>query len=178
MGSDPISDMIVMMRGVIGVVTVLACARGAEAGATFELDMGGGIATIHDDGANDTTGGLVMPSIGLGGWLGERLAITGRIALMFSGDTTFVFVGPSAQYFPTRRFFVGGGVGLAGTDFDEALPGTNIAGYNGLGLDLRAGLNLRPEARHCLTLSLEITPQIYGDHQAVGIALLAGYQYL
>lgn len=54
----------------------------------------------------------------------------------------------------------------------------NITGYNGLGLDLRAGLNVRPEARHCLTLSAEVTPQIYGGHQAVGIVLLAGYQYL
>ena len=174
----------VVMRGVIVLVTLLACARGADAGATFELEMGGGIATVHGNGTNtsdndhnDTRAGLVMPSIGLGGWIGD-IAITGRIALMFAGDRTFVFVGPSAQYFPNRRFFIGGGIGLAGTDFDEPLPGTNIAGYNGLCLDLRAGLNLRPEARHCLTLSVEVTPQIYGDHQVVGIALLAGYQYL
>jgi hypothetical protein len=160
------------------VLGLTICARSADAGATFELDMGGGVATVHADGDNDTRAGLSMPAIAAGAWWGDRMTITGRLALMFAGDTTFVFVGPSVQFFPTRRFFIGGGIGLAGEEFDEPLPGTKITAYNGLGLDLRAGLNLRPEARHCLTLSVELTPQIYGDHQALGIALLAGYQYL
>lgn len=170
------------MRLVVGVLVLVALAGSAHAGATFEFNMGVGAGIgDHDPGsgtADDARGtkvGFASPDIAAGVRLGS-LAITGRLAVILMKDDSYVFVGPAVQWWPSDRVFLGGGLGLGGIELDKAAA-DDTKGYQTLGLSLRAGLNLRPERRHRLTVSVEVTPGIYPNGISTGIALLGGYQY-
>jgi hypothetical protein len=68
------------------------------------------------------------------------------------------------------------GIGLGALEFDEELP-DGTKGYQTLGVSIRTGVSVFGGRRHRLTVSLEVTPGVYPDVIATGIALLAGYQY-
>jgi hypothetical protein len=166
------------MRWAIALGLVVALARSARAGGTFEIGFGGGTVTTRAAGKTDTTGAGSSPTVGAGARIGDNLWVLGRISLVIAPhDTTFAFFGGSLQYFPTDRFFVAGGLGFVEQDFRK-ISGTNTTGYGGFALDARAGVNLFPDYRHTVLLQLELTPTIYSDTQSLSAMLLASYQYL
>ena len=161
---------------------IVAFARTASAGGTFEIGFGGGTVTaVRDNGDYKTMMAGSSPTIGAGFRLGERTWVLGRISLVFPKDgSTFAFLGGSMQYFPSDRFFVAGGVGMVEQDFgkDVSVYSDDIAGLLGFGFDLRGGVNLFPEYRHTVLLQVELTPTIYSGSGSMSAMLLASYQYL
>jgi hypothetical protein len=160
-------------------------------GLTFEANLGLGLVWARSDGENsDSETGLGGLNLGLGGWLTDRLALTGRIAgaTFFPADdfqATLVFAGPSLQYWTNDHFWIGGGLGLAvyAVSFD-ANGESESDSVNGFGMDFRAGYTFSTASNHTFNLSLELTPGFFendfGDEDlninAFGILL--GYQHL
>ena len=105
---------------------------------------------------------------GLGGWLGPRLAVTLRATIItiapeqLTGGPvraenfrrTFGFLGPSLQYWIEERFWLGGGIGVAGYFMDTD-------GSSGLGFDLRAGYSFAKRGTNTFNVSLELVPGFY-----------------
>ena len=163
------------MRAALALL--IASTTAAHAGATFETNLGVGVVHARpDSGDSATEVGFAAPDLAVGAKLGERLIIAGRLSVILLDGVSYVFVGPTIQYWLCRRWFLGGGIGLAGLEYDETRP-DKVTGYQGLGVDLRVGFNLRPQSRHAITISLEVTPSYFPEELATGTALLAGYQF-
>jgi hypothetical protein len=140
--------------------------------------------------------GITAPSaaLGIGAWISPRLALTARVAavtlapqhdvsplgalLVQDFRRTFVFAGPSLQYWLADHFWLGGGLGFA----DMVVEGRDL---HGVGADLRAGYTVG-----AFDISLEIMPSRFptgGGFDPItamskpstttGVALLAGYQF-
>ena len=167
------------MRGVTGrilILALLAASATAHAGATFEVNAGVAVSYAKQDSASDTQVGGAWPGLAAGARFGD-LAITGRLSAILFDGSVHVFAGPAIQWWASERIFLGAGVGIGAIELEDELP-DGTAGYQTLGVSLRAGWNLRPERRHRITLSLELTPGVYPDGLFdIGIALAAGYQY-
>lgn len=157
----------------------------AEPRVTVEADVGVGEAL-----------GIASPSVGAGagGWIARRAALILRataltlsprspdpsgIATIDRYRRTFMFFGPSLQYWINDRVWLGAGVGVS-----AMLAAGDV--MRGWGADLRAGY-----AIGAFDISLEITPSYFPTGGGVynggtylmplsttttGIALLAGYQ--
>lgn len=156
-------------------------------GTTFEANIGVGF--IHasagsvSDNSDASLGGL---DLGVGGWLGEHLALTVRIAgLTYSQDAgrfTDAYFGPSLQYWLDNNFWFGGGAGLGVLAVGSNGSTTNSDSVGGFSLDLRAGYSFSSSSANTFNLSVELNPGWYSrDSQSAsytGVALLLGYQYL
>ncbi len=129
-------------------------------------------------------GGL---SLGLGGWVNSKLAITARIAgataSISGGSVTDAFVGPSVQYWiDDDHFWVGGGVGF-GVFVIRADSGESRT-ITGASFDVRAGDTLNAGSKHTVNFSLELTPGRVRDDElnaslsVMSIGALIGYQFL
>jgi hypothetical protein len=150
----------------------------AREGATSE--MAAGLGVIAGGGSSETSvGGL---SLGFGGFLTPRVALTGRVAgATYIGDGGVVYVGfagPSAQVWVADRVWVGGGVGIGLVAGCVATGGCDSAQKSGL--DLRAGLDLtQPENPRAFNISFEATA--YDPFAAVSLqtySFLLGFQSL
>ena len=154
----------------------LAASMTAHAGATFEVNAGAAVSYSKQNDASDTQFGGAWPGLAAGARFGD-LAITGRLSAILFDGSVHVFAGPAIQWWASERIFLGAGLGIGAIELDEELP-DGTAGYQTLGASLRVGFNLRPERRHRVTVSLELTPGLYPDGLFdIGIALAAGYQY-
>jgi len=153
------------VAGRILILASLAASMTAHAGATFEVNAGAAVSYSKQNDASDTQFGGAWPGLAAGARFGD-LAIS-----------VHVFAGPAIQWWASERIFLGAGLGIGAIELDEELP-DGTAGYQTLGASLRVGFNLRPERRHRVTVSLELTPGLYPDGLFdIGIALAAGYQY-
>jgi hypothetical protein len=151
---------------------------------TFELNLGLGWIHISADEVSDTSDlGLGGLSIGVGGWLNEKLAITGRIAgvTLSENDSQLsnVFFGPSLQYWVDNHFWLGGGLGLA----ILAASGDNSEdSIRGFGLDLRVGYTFNEGSENTFNASFELNPGFFSENgesaTLTGIGILLGYQHL
>jgi hypothetical protein len=151
---------------------------------TVELNLGLGWLQASDGNDSATSdlgiGGL---SLGVGGWLNPKLAVTGRIAgvtLSDNGATlSNVFFGPALQYWIDNHFWVGGGAGLAILALGGDSSGDSITGF---GLDMRAGYTFNEGSENTFNASLEINPGFFsesgGSVTVTGIGILLGYQHL
>jgi hypothetical protein len=150
-------------------------------GMTVELNLGFGYASTSSDSGESSTSDVVLGGLdlGIGGWIGPNLALTGRIAGITDSENGFtvasVFVGPSLQYWVDNHFWLGGGAGLA--RFAVFGEGQSI-GENGFGLDLRGGYTFSENTENTFNVSLELTPGFFDGASITGIAVLAGYQHL
>jgi hypothetical protein len=163
------------MRG-LAAMAVLVAGGTAHAGATFEVNAGVGVSYSKQDDASDTQVGGAWPGLAAGARFGD-LAITARLSAMLLDGSVHVFAGPAVQWWASERVFLGAGLGIGAIELDDELP-DGTAGYQTLGFSLRVGFNLRPERRHRVTVSLELTPGYYPDGLFnTGISLVAGYQY-
>lgn len=171
-------------------------------GATFEANLGLGFVNATGGGMSSKIGPAYQVHAGLGGWIRPGLALTVRAAvstisadpyddaLVMASDfrRTFVFLGPSLQYWIDDHLWLGGGVGMA-----KYVMGSDADGITGLGLDLRGGYSFANRGTSTLNVSLEVTPGFYRhgggitnnggtviEHGSTGtgVALLVGYQYL
>lgn len=159
-------------------------------GMTVELNLGlGYIWARNDQGQeSDTEAGIAGLNVGLGGWLNERMALTGRIAgATFSPSDgvrfTSGFLGPSLQYWVDERVWLGGGAGLGmalihvdGLD-EQPDPETGFA------LDLRIGYTFTVGTEHTFNASFEYNPAFFdieggGSVQVNAFGVLIGYQHL
>jgi hypothetical protein len=160
--------------------------RSLRTGLTFEANLGVGWLMVSDGDQSDTSdvgmGGLCL---GIGGWMNERLAITARLAGVTlqrdSVSLSHIFLGPSAQFWLSEQFWVGGGIGLSIASA-RASSGYQSDSISGLGLDLRAGVTLNPGSKHTFNASLELNPGFYNERgqsvMVTGVAILLGYQLL
>ena len=157
-------------------------------GLTFEANLGFGVLWANsDDGDLDSETGLGGLDLGLGGWLSDRLALTGRIAgaTVFVEDSQFslVSVGPSLQYWTNDHFWIGGGLGLAvfAARIDDEGDET-FGNRKGFALDLRAGYTFSTASDHTFNVSVELTPTWFGSNNDEfnlnTFAVLLGYQHL
>ncbi|HEY5928619.1 MAG TPA: hypothetical protein VIV11_43335 [Kofleriaceae bacterium] len=154
-------------------------------GMTFEANLGIGWIRLTDEGGDSETsdvgvGGL---SLGVGGWMNEKVAITARLSgvTISEDDSRFsaIFLGPSAQYWVDKHFWLGGGVGLGIVAASSGDLNDSITGFS---LDLRAGYTFNEGSENTFNASLEINPGFYSENgssgTATGVGLLFGYQHL
>ena len=159
--------------------------RRVRRGFTLELNRGVGGVRLTDHMSDSTSSdvGLAGLSVGVGGWVSEKVAISGRLAgvTISEDDSQFsaIFVGPSAQYWVDEHFWLGGGLGFGIAATDNS--GTSD-GLVGLGLDIRVGYTFSQNTQHTFNASLEINPSFLSEDgvsaTATGIGMLFGYQYL
>lgn len=149
-------------------------------GLTFEANLGFGLLRVADDNDSESRGSLGGLSLGVGGFINPKMAITVRIAgvtyVEDNGTLTQAFFGPSLQYWVNDNAWVGGGVGVGIARF--VVDGLGSNSETGLGLDARAGYTFNPTAKHSFNVSAEITPAFIEDVTFTGIAVLFGYQLL
>jgi hypothetical protein len=132
-------------------------------------------------------------NLGVGGWLNDHLALSVRIAGVTDSENsarfTDGFFGPSLQYWFDSNFWIGGGAGLGVLAVSSASSASSSNTETGFSLDVRAGYSFSSSTAHTFNLSVELSPGWYsintgldtGGSQSVsymGVALLAGYQYL
>lgn len=151
---------------------------------TFELNIGFGWVNASADGDSETSDlGLGGLSIGVGGWLNEKIALTGRIAgvTLSENDAQLsdVFFGPSIQYWIDNHFWLGGGAGLG---ILAASGGGDEDSITGFGLDLRVGYTFNEGSENTLNASFELNPGFFSENgnsaTLTGIGILIGYQHL
>ena len=140
--------------------------------------------------------GITSPTVaaGIGGWIAPQVALTARVAALSLApqDTpnptgvlriddyrrTFVFAGPSLQYWFDDHFWFGAGLGFSAM----VVSGEDL---HGAGADLRLGC-----AIGAFDLSLEVMPSYFPSgggfdprtamptaSMTTGVAMLAGYQF-
>ncbi|HEU0037206.1 MAG TPA: hypothetical protein VFQ53_41635 [Kofleriaceae bacterium] len=156
--------------------------RNYHEGITFETNVGVGFMYTTDQATDETDTGLAFAGIdlGIGGWLTEHLALTARGTLVTYAPAKDVrltggFLGPSLQYWTSKRLWFGAGVGLgfaAPTGMGESDTKT------GFGLDGRAGYTFSQGRTNTFNISIEVTPGFYDGFGVHGAALLVGYQRL
>ncbi len=161
-------------------------------GLTFEANLGLGFVWANTDDENsETETGLGGLSLGLGGWLSDRVSLTARLAgATFSPDddvrVTLGFVGPSLQYWPSEHFWIGGGLGIAVLSVAFTGDGeSDSESENGFGLDFRAGYTFSTRSNHTFNISVELNPSFFSREDTGGedvnvnaFGILLGYQYL
>jgi hypothetical protein len=163
------------------IVLVAAAAvlapSGGHAGGTFELSLGGGAVQHRDEADRITTrAAFAGPSFSVGWKHAPKVAVIGRIAIHFPGDT-LVHYGAGLQYWPIDHVFLAATAGVALLDYKQVQP-PNITGRSGFGLDLRIGYNLFPEYRHTIHVALAVSPALLvGPEVTIPIALQIAYQY-
>lgn len=153
-------------------------------GMTGELNIGIGWIRVSDENDSDTSdAGLAGLSLGLGGWLSPKLALTARIAgVTYSEDgdsLTDAFFGPSLQYWVDDHFWLGGGVGLGVIRLDTSVGDDSVSGFS---FDLRVGYTFNMGTENTFNASFELNPGFFSDNGAdatfTGIGFLVGYQHL
>lgn len=152
-------------------------------GATFEMSLGLGFTHVAlDGGPSETFGGLSGLNLGLGGWISPRSALTLRIAgTSFFEDiqgteVQFIagLIGLSLQHMVSNQAWIGVGLGIGVLTTDQ----DNIEPETGLGLDLRAGINLYQSAENAIHLAVEVTPGFFDGVDVTGIGIQLGWQSL
>jgi hypothetical protein len=169
-------------------------ARSLRNGMTFEANIGFGMLQFSGDSESESEGAVAGISLGIGGWINEKMAITARLApVTYHESNDFIdfylsaiFLGPSVQYWIDDHIWLGGGAGIAiayaQISGDGELADNSRTGF---GLDLRAGYTFSsPTTESTWNVSAEITPGFYSDNDEggagrfTGFALLFGYQHL
>jgi hypothetical protein len=143
---------------------VTSGASRAHRGLTLEV-----AAAVGTTSRDESAGGA---SFGIGLWVTREVALTFRAT-----DTgTIGFVGASAQYYPTNRAWLGGGIGSISEEVMDFYGYTErIRGPGGF---LRAGYNIGQSGRHALTLFGELQMgAVEGINRVVGLGSI-GYQLL
>jgi hypothetical protein len=159
-------------------------------GLTLEAGIGVGFIHVSDDSRSMfSTGGVAGLSLGIGGWLDERVALTARLAgssVPKSGGVLVAgFLGPSLQFWVSESTWLGAGFGIAVYGFDATGTGNDYS-LRGYGGDLRLGHTFYANGSHTLNGSFELTPShvsenVYGSDIAftvTSIGFLFGWQYL
>ena len=156
---------------------------------TFEVNVGiGWMRTSPENGDAFTSDlGVGGISLGIGGWVNPKLAITGRAAgvtIPGEGDAqaSAIFLGPSVQYWVDNRFWFGGGAGL-GVITGQDQNGNEQDPVFGLAFDLRVGYTFNEGSANTFNASLELNPGYFTDDfgssaTITGIGILLGYQHL
>jgi hypothetical protein len=139
---------------------------------TLEASVGAGYLIS----TGDFSGGFGLSGInfGVGGFLNNKLAITGRFVGVLSrgsDPTSLISIGGAVQYWLDDKLWIGGGAGLSYV----YVTGANT---NGFALDARAGYTFKQTREHAFHASLEVVPGFFDGGSIVGIAALVGYQYL
>ncbi|HWU86244.1 MAG TPA: hypothetical protein VN253_03180 [Kofleriaceae bacterium] len=154
-----------------------------RSGATFEMSLGFGITHVSlDDGTSKSFHGLSGLNLAVGGWISPRTALTVRLTGTSFGepvagvDVRFIagLLGLSLQHMVSNALWIGGGVGIGVLTTDQ----DNITPERGLGLDLRAGINLYQSTQNAIHLAVEITPGFYDGLNVTGIGIQIGWQSL
>jgi hypothetical protein len=145
-------------------------------GVTFEANLG--IGYLSAEGDDSEAGGAF--GIGVGGWLNPKLAVSVRLSTVTLSDPgvrlTSGFLGPSAQYWVSNNFWLGGGLGLSIIGLSGDYVGDD-ASETGFGLDLRAGYTFSTATENTFNVSLELTPSFFDGGEYTGVAVMFGYQH-
>jgi hypothetical protein len=155
---------------------------------TFELNLGIGWTRTSPENVDAFNSDLGVGglSIGVGGWVSPKLAVTGRLAGVTVGgqdeaQTSAIFLGPSVQYWVDNHFWFGGGAGL-GLDAGKDTSGTSKKSVAGIGLDFRVGYTFNEGSPNTFNASLEVNPGFFSENGSsatiTGIGILLGYQHL
>ena len=120
-------------------------------------------------------GSLAGPNLGVGWFLGRRLAVGVRESLVVHRNVTGQYLnvgvlGPSVQYWPAPYAFVGGTVGV-GRIHDNFT-------YFSVGFDARVGLAFNTTSKHTFNVAMELPMAFTNDSTYTGLSLIAGYQLL
>jgi hypothetical protein len=165
--------------------------RNLRDGMTFEINLGIGWLQADDEYTSDTSDAGLGFGLGIGGWLGTNMAVTGRLASTsvkvgddgYGGDITMhgMFLGPSLQYWVDEGLFIRAGLGIAIAGVSSQYSDESDS-INGFGLDLGVGYNFSRGTENTFNASLELTPGFYSENGESatlgGISLLVGYQHL
>ncbi|HEY5946226.1 MAG TPA: hypothetical protein VIV40_12075 [Kofleriaceae bacterium] len=158
--------------------------RSLHSGLTFEANLGIGWIHASTENDSDTRGGIGGLSLGLGGWLNPKLALTARIAgstvSVEGGNVSDIFFGPSLQYWVDDHFWLGGGLGLGLYAVNPDVGDSDS--ISGLSFDLRVGYTFNTGSAHSFNASFELTPGRFTENGVsatlTSIGILFGYQYL
>ena len=160
-------------------------------GFTMELGLGISETAVGSDtqGREHTGLGIAPLSLGMGGFLTPRLALMGRAAGSsylrddargHSYDTVNAFYGATLQYWPTDRFYFGGGPGLALLVSDPYRWGAKDVRFIevGFGLNARVGFAFAlPGDHNALTLGIDAFGSRFEKSSTVATALNLGWQF-
>jgi hypothetical protein len=191
--------------------------RELRRGFTFEAGIGLGLAFSHDNDAGTTSDTNTIAALGVGVayFITPDLAIGIRSTGTFDTETktynnvdgstydvtTVVMqgvIGPSAQFWLPNRVWLGGGLGWG---FGRVIstsdsPGSDAvgAGFNGFGVNARAGYTLTRSSTNTVNIQVEMTAGFWRrgylnagsagganfdvSTNAYSFALLVGYQHL
>lgn len=175
----------------------------------FTAEVGLGLAFLtsssHEPMRDHSNIGLAPLQLSLGGWVSPKVALMFRMAgtsyfrqtaddlytvdkygvPQKSGGKTYQigsdFYGGVVQYWPSERFFVSGGVGLAlfGTNPLQDIPKEYQFTETGLGFDARAGWVFAVGGKqHAFGLVAEVIPTFTSKTTAIGSALNLQWQFL
>lgn len=161
----------------------------ARRGFTFEFGLGfGGILVAGLERYGDTKAdiGFEPHAISLGGFVTRRLAVVFRwkSTYHFTANTVGVlanrFVGTHTlglQWWFRERWFLGGGVGVAGFGFGFGTDPKDPAWSLGFGARARVGYAFALFKHHAFKLSYEVVSGFFAQGVAVGQTLNISYQF-
>jgi hypothetical protein len=128
--------------------------HGVTVEAGLAADVAGGVYTIAPPVAP-------VVSAGVGGWLTEHTALTGRAFGSVSSNEDnrwyIVFVGPTLQYWINRRLWIGYGAGFGELAERELVGAKSHDDHRGVALDLRVGTAFELAPRQTFYVSLELS---------------------
>ncbi|WP_146646181.1 hypothetical protein [Labilithrix luteola] len=160
-------------------------------GFTMELGVGVSQTSLSSDvGDREHSNiGLAPLSLSMGGFVSPKVALLGRMAgtSFFRDDdhkrsyqTVSGFYGAGLQYWPSDRFFVGGGVGAAVLASDLYRQGSRDVRYTevGFGGNLRAGWAFAELGNHhVFTLAIDTFASKFEKSSTLAAALNLSWQY-
>ena len=118
---------------------------------------------------------LAGPNLGVGWFLGRRIAVGVREAVVVHHNVTGQYLnvgvlGASVQFWPAPYAFVGAtaGVGRVHDNFT----------YFAFGGELRVGLAFNTTSKHTFNVSMELPMAFANGTTYTGLSLVAGYQLL
>lgn len=148
-------------------------------GTVVEAGIGPGFAWFDGDAADVVGVGFAA---GVGGWVTPSFSVSVLASgvRMENEGVRFVgaVLGPSLQYWPIERAWIGGGIGVGFTvyDSDEGSGGSNYrepcAAFR-----LRAGVNVVSTGEHTFGISAELAPMKTGLFDVTTASVLLSYQY-
>jgi len=149
-----------------------------RSGVTFEINLGVGRLANSDEDESFTGPAF---GIGVGGFVGSKLAISARAFGVGAEDRGVNFsnawFGPAAQFWVDDHIWFGGGLGVA--QFRASFEGESMS-VDGFGLDVRGGYTFNDNTDSTFNVSLELNTGSYDEANGTiyGLALMAGYQHL
>ena len=161
-----------MSAGLVATASAQAVAPN-RSGFTMLLNVGVGFQ--HDELFGETETGVAGVNLGLGGHLGDNLALMFRVSgttVSYGGTSqTSGTAGATLQYWVSDKLHLEGGAGAGVWAIEDTSEG-------GLGLILGAGYSIWNNAGHNLYVGVEYAPAFTDPESVHNFGIVFGWQLL